>query len=258
MRIPVLLYHALFEGDSNREKYAIRGEEFERHVRYLSENGFRALLVDEFCKPARPVHENGKAVLITFDDGNLSDYSIAFPILNEYGLPATFFVTVSRIGTENFTDWPKLKEMISNGASVQSHGLTHSFLSDICRDDLMLELNESKAILGEKLNSPVSFLSLPGGFCSKIVLELARELGYKGVCTSAPGLNVLNGGADFPVLKRFVITRKTSFEDFKGIVSGDRKKVSVYRMRHQVKRGLQKVLGAKRYHALWKRFLSEI
>ncbi len=102
MKIPILLYHELFNAKFNRERYAINKEEFERQIKYLSENGFQSLSVGNFCNFQNSIDIDRKGIIITFDDGNFSDYSIAFPILKKYGFVATFFITVDWIGTKNF------------------------------------------------------------------------------------------------------------------------------------------------------------
>ena len=258
MKIPILLYHALFNNEElSKEKYAVNKGEFEKQIEYLAENGFQSLLVDDFCKPYNAADRNRNAIVITFDDGNYSDYSIAFPILKKYGLVATFFVITNWIGTKNFADWSHLKEMIENGMSIQSHSLSHSHLPDLSFDNLYKEVNESKNILEEKLNMIVNAISLPGGFCSRKVLNMAKDVGYKTVCTSVPGMNRIDSQEkQFSVLNRFAITRKTSFQGFKAIVHGDQKQLALYKVQHYLKSGAKKILGSKRYSTIRSKFLE--
>lgn len=61
------------------------------NVMPLSE-GVQALY--EGCLPPR-------AVCITFDDGYRSTYELAHPVLQQFGLPATVFVTSGHVGTDN-------------------------------------------------------------------------------------------------------------------------------------------------------------
>lgn len=257
MKIPILMYHALLDGGSNREKYAIGKEDFERQLAYLADEGYSAVPLDSLSAPRQ--QSPGKRVLITFDDGNYSDYSIALPLLKRYGLTATFFVTTGRVGSDRYLDWTHLKEMSSAGMSIQSHGMTHSFLSGMSRDALYRELKGSKEVIEEKINEPVYFLSLPGGFCSRTVLNLAQETGYRGVCTSEPGLNREDAfRRDFMVLRRFVITRNTTFKGFEDIVRGDARRVSFHRAEYYLKQGMKRVLGGKAYYAIWSRYFKNI
>ena len=256
-KIPILLYHALFDKEANTEKYAISKAEFEKQIKYLSEKGFKSLSPADFFETGKSVKSKKDAIVVTFDDGNYSDYSIAFPILKKYGFGAVFFVTTNWVGTKNYMTWSNLKEMAENGMSIQSHSMTHSFLSDLSPDNLYKELNESRNIIGENLNIIADYISLPGGFCSRKVLNTAKDAGYKAVYTSSPGLNGLDcKEKDFTILNRFVITKKTSFEDFKAIVNRDKKKIALYILEHYFKSSIKKILGSKRYYTIWSRFFK--
>jgi peptidoglycan/xylan/chitin deacetylase (PgdA/CDA1 family) len=255
-KIPILLYHALFEGKANAEKYAIATDTFEQHINYLSEEGFESISFNAFLDGFQP-HPRKKYIMITFDDGNYSDYSSAFPILKKYGFVATFFVTVGRIGTRDYLDWDHLKEMIDGDMFIQSHSLNHLFLSDLSKDNLHKELTESRKILEDKLSLTVHFISLPGGFYSQRVLKAAQGGGYKGVVTSGPGLNVLGGeGEKFILFKRFVITRKTRMGSFQKIVHARLLSNAKSRVVYQLKSMAQKVLGSGGYYMIWSKFFK--
>jgi peptidoglycan/xylan/chitin deacetylase (PgdA/CDA1 family) len=258
MGIPILLYHEIFANAFKGEKYAIAVEEFERQMSYLSENGFLGFRLEEFIKHGSSADKSKREIIITFDDGNVSDYTIALPVLKNYGISATFFVTTNRISTKDYVDWPHLEEMIGNGMSIQSHSLTHSFLSELNRINLYKELFESKNDLQLKLNVPVDFVSLPGGFCSKAVLKMAEEVGYRGICNSVPGLNKMSEKRrGLIVLKRFAITKRINFQEFKAIVNGDWSYTTACKAENYFKAGIKKVLGAQRYYSIWSKYFKK-
>ena len=255
-KIPILLYHALFEGRAHTEKYAVAADTFDQHINYLSEKGFESISFNAFLDGFQP-DPRKKYIIITFDDGNYSDYSIAFRTLKRYGFVATFFVTVGRIGTRHYLDWDHLKEMVHGNMSIQSHSLNHSFLSDLSNDNLQKELTESKKILEDKFSLPVHFISLPGGFYSRWVLKAAQGAGYKGVATSSPGLNVLVGeGENFKLFKRFVITRKIRMDGFQEIVHAHLLFNAKSQVVYQLKSAAQKILGSRGYYMIWSKWFK--
>jgi peptidoglycan/xylan/chitin deacetylase (PgdA/CDA1 family) len=255
-KIPILLYHALFEGRSHTEKYAVAMDTFDQHMHYLSEKGFESIAFNAFLNGFQP-DPGKKYIIITFDDGNYSDYSIAFRILKRYGFVATFFVTVGRIGTRDYLGWDHLKEMIDGNMSVQSHSLNHLFLSDLRKDDLGKELVGSKKILEDKVSRPVDFISLPGGFYSRRVLKAAQGAGYKGVVTSGPGLNRLGTlGEEFRLYKRFVITRKMHIDSFQEIVHAHLLFNAKSQVVYQLKSMAQKILGSRGYYMIWSKWFK--
>ncbi len=250
--VPVLLYHALFEGKGNAENYALTTDAFEEHIQYLSQNGFSGVSFDELLEGHLNADKN--IVVISFDDGNYSDYEAALPILKRYGMRATFFITVNRVGATGYVQWDHLREMAKEGMSIQSHSLNHVFLSDLNNSSLLHELRESRRRLQEELSLPVHFISLPGGFCSRNVLRAAREAGYQGVATSCPGLNKTGNGVN--IFKRFVITRTTPVSCFRQIVHAHTSYAAREQLVYGVKAFAKKTLGSRLYYRIWSAFFK--
>ena len=106
--------------------------------------------------------------------------------------------------------WSNLKEMAENGMSIQSHSMTHSFLSDLSPDNLYKELNESRNIIGENLNIIADYISLPGRFLLTEGFKYGKGCRLQSsIYLIAIGLNGLDcKEKDFTILNRFVITKK--------------------------------------------------
>jgi hypothetical protein len=90
------------------------GKYFRNYVNYLSENCKIISLGDffEIRRSNATFPEN--AVVLTFDDGYMSNYTDIYPILKRYKMPATIFLTVNMIGTENVFSLNKLRFAIMN------------------------------------------------------------------------------------------------------------------------------------------------
>jgi peptidoglycan/xylan/chitin deacetylase (PgdA/CDA1 family) len=58
----------------------------------------------------------GNAVLITFDDGYIDNYTLAYPILKEFGVPAIFFVPYSSIEDRKVGWWDSISWMVGKTA----------------------------------------------------------------------------------------------------------------------------------------------
>ena len=89
-------------------------------------------------------------------------------------------------------NWTQVREMHSAGISFGSHTVTHPILSRCARDQVRMELVESKAILEKGLEADVSTLAYPSGRVQDVgatARELAREAGYELAVTVSPGAN---------------------------------------------------------------------
>jgi peptidoglycan/xylan/chitin deacetylase (PgdA/CDA1 family) len=188
---------------------------FEGQMRHLKESGYTALSLDELLSAIRKEWTPPKkAVVITFDDGWLDNWTHAFPVLRKYRLKAAVFVVTGWVecasagGTEGGTssdvrhrearrmaergetrgvvlDWDRIGEMQESGlVEFHSHTVHHARCDRISPDATAEELRGSKRILEERLGRPCPYLCWPFGIFSKESVELAREAGYRALFTT--------------------------------------------------------------------------
>jgi peptidoglycan/xylan/chitin deacetylase (PgdA/CDA1 family) len=93
----ILCYHGIGES-GNPLCVAPTRELFEAQMRFLREN-YRVASLEEAYSELRSGAKSEPGVVITFDDGYRSAYTVAFPILQQYRLPATIYLTVDSVDT---------------------------------------------------------------------------------------------------------------------------------------------------------------
>jgi polysaccharide deacetylase len=102
----------------------------EPRLQYLAENGYRTVWCDEIARfVIDGVRPAPKSIALTFDDAWSSAYTVAFPLLKQYGLRAILFAIPGRVGMAEFVTWPQLQELQESGIfDVQSHTRTHAMI----------------------------------------------------------------------------------------------------------------------------------
>ncbi|SFL03450.1 Peptidoglycan/xylan/chitin deacetylase, PgdA/CDA1 family [Lachnospiraceae bacterium KH1T2] len=100
--VRVLLYHRVGYIENDLWKLSVTVEQFDEQMKYLS-NNYNVLRFDKEWA----AEENGIAV--TFDDGYVDNYRLAFPILVKYRVPATIFVCTGNIDTEKEFWWDEIE-----------------------------------------------------------------------------------------------------------------------------------------------------
>jgi peptidoglycan/xylan/chitin deacetylase (PgdA/CDA1 family) len=181
-------------------------------------------------------------VILTFDDGNVSDFHIAFPALQERNLTATFFPVVNNIGTSGYVAWQQLREIARHDDfTIGSHGLSHRSLITLSKHEQQHELECSKALIEQRIGRGVSYFAAPYGLYSKAIVELTREVGYKALMTTTPKVNV-SVRRPF-VVHRWNIRRRTSLEAFKRMLEGNGSMSPVIGLAFACKRYVQALLG---------------
>jgi len=165
--------------------------------------------------------------MITFDDGHISQYRYALPILQELKMTACFFIVPGWTDQPQFVSWQMIREFSDSGMSCQSHTQSHHFLVQLTSKQLVDELRVSKQELEQRLNKPISFLSLPGGRCERPVWQMASAFGYRGIFTSNPGYGAfrpvwerLDHNQHLPIaFHRFAISHHTTDHQFRSLLN---------------------------------------
>jgi peptidoglycan/xylan/chitin deacetylase (PgdA/CDA1 family) len=239
-RQTVLAYHEL-SSEAAAYQYTLNRRQFEDHVRLA------CLLGDEGASGDQPV-------AISFDDGHISNYTCALPILEKYSYKAIFFVIAGRIGQRNdFMTWKHLEDLVRRGHRVEAHGWSHVFLTTCNDQELETELKRSKQTIEDRLGTPVSALSAPHGRWNARVLRACGEAGYRHLYTSNPW-----GGRgpeqSVQVRGRLVAVQSLDADRLRRWLTMGRADAALYRAKQNLKDSVQKVLGDKLYYQLWSRF----
>jgi peptidoglycan/xylan/chitin deacetylase (PgdA/CDA1 family) len=132
-------------------------------------------------------------VRLTFDDGNVSDATIALPALTERGLTATFFLVVGRIGRPGFTSADDVRELLEAGMEIGSHGMAHRAWRHLPAAELRSEVLDARAALEAYVGLPVRAAACPFGAYDRRVLRALRAAGFERVFTSDGGLATPSG-----------------------------------------------------------------
>jgi len=244
-----LIYHRL-SASHDRNKYVLSVEAFRQHLETITERHISPVTADDVSETMQ--HRDAadaRCLLITFDDGNLSDFERAFPLLSEFGYAATFFITTDLIGTDGYMTAEQIALLNQSGMSVQSHAKTHKFLDEMDEKELRLELQESKEILEGITGKPVTALSIPGGRFNDQVVTCARNLGYEKVFTSFPFQLVQEQG--IVLIGRIGIQEPLSPTAYEKYLSASFLTVFSLKSKQYVKKKILQLLGGKLYYSLW-------
>jgi hypothetical protein len=124
--IPVFVFHQVYQDD------------LESKLRYLVENGYQTLNYDElYTNRSADKYSHQKKVVLTFDDGDKSLLTVAYPLLKKYGLTGVAFIIPGLISesdqergreyrNESFCSWQEIQEMHRSGViDFQVHSMYH-------------------------------------------------------------------------------------------------------------------------------------
>ncbi|PHR26331.1 MAG: hypothetical protein COA38_14965 [Fluviicola sp.] len=217
-KLLILNYHRLL--DSDHENASAESIFFVHKTNFIEQLD----LIDQLEIPIVSLQNGLKnndqsklSVVLTFDDGHASDYEIAYPILKERNIAATFFPVISTIGSQDRLTWNQILELSQNQFEIGSHTFSHVDLCNSIPEEIQFELEESKKIIEEKIGLAIESLALPFGKYSSEVKRIAEGIGYKNMLTT-------NGGTSLPdevLLHRWNIKSTTIIQEFERILKGN-------------------------------------
>ena len=166
----ILIYHQV--GINLGREMEIATETFAEQIRYLESEGSIVSLENAVSRLGTP--DDDRLFVLTFDDGYADVHANAFPLLVDRNLPFTLYVTtlpiedpsVSRRGALPLT-WNRLGEILESGlATIGAHTHTHPDLRFLSSDDVAVELDESNALIHDRLGVQPRHFAYPKGWWS--------------------------------------------------------------------------------------------
>jgi len=199
-----LMYHRFEEN-----KYPstnIKIADFKSHLEILRESNIKFINPKDFEKE---INDNKKQrkVLLTIDDGFLSFYNNAWPLLKKNKIPFILFVSTREVGAFNYMSWDQIKEISKeNFVEIGNHSHTHEYLVDETDEIIEADIQKSINIFKEKLGKNSEFFSYPFGEYSENFKYIIKKLGFKYAFGQHSG--VIDETKNLYELPRFPINEK--------------------------------------------------
>ncbi len=145
------MYHKVWPGGA--DALTISPERLQQQWLLLKAEGYRALSLSEFLAVARGEQPRpSKAVLITFDDGYQNNLQYVYPLLQQTGFKATFFIIGNTLSEgegkdenpeERKMSAGELKSMSPDVVQLGIHGHEHKHLGSINTDEAIVDLKSA-------------------------------------------------------------------------------------------------------------------
>lgn len=239
VQLPILMYHSLLKDSNMQGTYVISPEDFERDIKYLSENGYSSVTfqdLTEYVKNGSPLPE--KPIMITFDDGYYNNYLYAMPILKKYGFTAVISPIVKCTEDYSETDdispvygccgWKELREMVSNGSfTVENHtyylhslegrkgasSLTGESYEEY-RSVAGTDIEKAQRLITENIGYTPLCFTYPYGAFDENSQRFIKEAGFSASMTCTEKLNTITRDSNSLYgLGRYIVTPENSAKE---------------------------------------------
>jgi len=247
--VPILTYHHIDEGASST---VITAEVFEEHLAALTNAGYTAVSLSELrdyvlygtALPEKPI-------VINFDDGYMSNYTFALPLLEKYDMKATIFVIGVSFGKDTYKDtdiaitphfgddeaaamlesgriefgshtfdlhqWPPYEDGDARENLAMRADDTESGYMDMLRRDL----DKFNELVWPALGGVTGIFSYPYGEVTTEAAVVLGEYGYNVTVSTEPGINTIVRGLPQSLLSldRFTVSGEMNAEDILELIA---------------------------------------
>lgn len=208
--IPVLAYHDVLKEPKADTDISI--EKFEKQIKYLYDNGYKSLSLDEFYDWKNGKDIKGKKVVITFDDGRESFYTVAAPILKKYNMKATLFAVGSYLNTSGFLTDDQINAMKEEypDLDVEAHSYALHYEDGARCGDYNIYNEDIK----KNIDRNFKYYAYPFGITNDSYQDALEDNEYKLAFLYSPG-KWTDREQDNYTLTRVPVYNSTSFFKFK-------------------------------------------
>lgn len=203
------MYHDFVEGDgAGCNDWTLPIRRFREDLQWLSDHGYTAVLPSQLAA-GEPLPE--RAVMITFDDGYESNYTLALPVLKEFHAGAVISLIVNHMDRQDpgWLTWDMCREMAETGlVEFGSHTYEFHAGQGILRRDgerrkdyearVFPDIEKSISMIQVEVGNEVIFFAYPHGTTDKWASDFLEDHFSVTVTTKHGPADVSDGLYNMP------------------------------------------------------------
>lgn len=168
-KYPCLMYHQI--ATPLMHKYYVSPKMFGEQVEWLSRNGVNSLSLRDISEQ----HSGNKKVLITFDDGHISNLQTA-RILHDNGMTGVFYIILDwSFNDPEYLKPDQIREISDMGHDIGVHGRNHDAWISMDDSRLIDDMNYSISKLEGITGKSVLGCSAPGGLVTGREISIIQK-----------------------------------------------------------------------------------
>jgi peptidoglycan/xylan/chitin deacetylase (PgdA/CDA1 family) len=159
-------------------------------MRALAGAGWHAVTMDQLethWREGTPLPP-GRPIVVSFDNGYLSQYTHALPVLRSLGWVGVENMQITGLPpSQGGLSQAQIRALVAAGWELDTQGFSHADLVKLSPAALHHEVVVSRKVIQRRYGVPVNWFCYPSGHYDANVIDAVREAGYLGSTTVVPG-----------------------------------------------------------------------
>jgi len=182
-QVPILCYHQIRDWratDSKQAKdYIVPVLVFEAQIKMLADSGYHTISADQLYAylnngTALPT----KPIMLTFDDTDLPQFTIAKPVMEKYGFKGMFFIMTVSLGRPNYMSREQVKQLSDAGHEIGSHTWDHKSLKKFTDADWATQIDKPTKTLEAVTGKSIKYFAYPFGLMNSAAIPGLKSHGF--------------------------------------------------------------------------------
>jgi peptidoglycan/xylan/chitin deacetylase (PgdA/CDA1 family) len=206
-QVPILCYHHIRDwkaSDSKRAKdYIVPLSNFRDQLKMLADSGYHTILPDQLYNYLNTGAElPSKPVMLTYDDTDLEQYTVAKAEMDKYGFKGVYFIMTVSLNRPNYMSRHQVKELADNGHIIGSHTWDHHNVKQYKGDDWKTQIEKPTQQLMSITGESVRYFAYPFGLWNK---EAIPELKKRGLVAAFQLTDKLDQDDPLFTIRRMIV-----------------------------------------------------
>ncbi|QQL50825.1 polysaccharide deacetylase family protein [Mucilaginibacter ginkgonis] len=183
-QVPIVCYHQIRDWKATDSKgakdYIVQIQAFKDHMKMLADSGYHTILPDQLYNYlAYGAALPKKPIMLTFDDTDVDQFTIARPEMKKYGFKGVFFIMTVSIGRPHYMSKEQIKQLSDEGNVIASHTWDHHNFKKFAGKDWETQIDKPTKKLAEITGKEVKYFAYPFGLWNEQGLPELHKRGFK-------------------------------------------------------------------------------
>ncbi|TGE19987.1 polysaccharide deacetylase family protein [Hymenobacter elongatus] len=184
-QVPILCYHQIRDWRAKDSKgakdYIVPVQKFRDQIKMLADSGYHTVLPDQLhAYLTTGAKLPSKPIMLTFDDTDLDQFTVARPTLEKYGFKAVYFIMTVSLGRPNYMSKAQVKQLSDEGNVIGSHTWDHHNVKKYQGQDWVTQIEKPTKTLEEITGKKINYFAFPFGLWNQQAIPELKKRGFVG------------------------------------------------------------------------------